>query len=150
MDEEAAGMDYIRYNRLEKATKNFIEITGNYDGNLLARLNKLQAVAVNGSKKVEMVGCGDALIAALHCGDEVAEKTAKLKIAAQAMINAISAYDDTHDFVDNSFDPHEHGANHGRAVGINELEAELDTYSRNTSKKKRLGIVESLKKAVNY
>lgn len=121
------GKRFVKAQKVETAIIFLVQAINQYDLTLSNSLNNLVNVTVKDGENVKKVGCIDALTISLEKSRPLMERFNELEIAAQNIVNAISQYDDIHDFHDPDFIEDE-----DPDPIINELEINLNKLLRIT------------------
>ena len=145
-----SGEFFVKFKSLEKVTQTSLEVIASYDGSMIDKLNKLDKVYISVDNNPTPMGPIDAIQYSKTMGGDFSDKCVVLQLAASSLLNAISKYDDVHDWYDKNFTElgnEGQGHHHGTAVKTNMLEKALNEYSIKTGKSKK-GIVNFLKNSI--
>jgi hypothetical protein len=145
-----SGEYFVKFKGLEKVTQTALEVIASYDGKMIDKLNVLDKVFINVDDKPTPMGPIDAIQYSQTMGGDFSEKCVVLQLAASSLLNAVSAWDDVHDWRDINYTEmgnEGQGQNHAAAVKTNMLEKALNEYSIKTGKSKK-GIINFLKNSI--
>jgi hypothetical protein len=146
-DEQSAKLFTI-WKTLKTALNDAQRTIAAYNPALSEQLGEYEKVAWEIDGNVSLIPCTEAIQYALNNENNLYHRVMGLQSVSQAILNAISKYDDIHDWHDVHFDPNERGANHKAAVRTNVLEKELNAASIRFGIKKKTGSIELLERAV--
>lgn len=138
------GKRFVKAQKIETAVVKLVQAISRADLTLSETLNDLVEVVTKDNGNVKKVGCIDALMISLDKSRPLMERFNELEIASQNILNAISQYDDIHDFHDPRYDEDE-----DPDPIINALEIELNKLlivnSEESGKIIERGCVDNLK-----
>lgn len=138
------GKRFVKAQKIEAAVVKLVQAISRADLTLSETLNNLVEVVTKDNGNVKKVGCIDALMISLDKSRPLMERFNELEIASQNIVNAISQYDDIHDF----HDPHYKEDEDPDPI-INALEIELNKLlivnSEESGKIIERGCVDNLK-----
>lgn len=115
------GRRFVKAKKVESAIIDLMQAINRHDLTLSDTLNNLLSVTIKDGENVKQVGCIDALTISLDTSRSLMERFNELEIAAQNIVNAISQYDDIHDYHNPRYDEEE-----DPDPIINELEGNLN------------------------